>query len=223
MARKRRSRRNVEHNNTQEPAKVPWYKRVWVVAGATSALVSAILIQGSTMLQNARVLPKELLETSNQFQSWVKEDEEWTGHWSSFPEGIVDMVDMELSNVDLEITILSKNGEINGTIATRKICESIPIVDFVLLRGKVDNNKAEVIVWDIVGGEKRDFASLTLIRDDYVMTVIPKEGMTYWFPSQARIARGVIDSSVPHPSRSFCDKEKKEFFEEIIQDRKENG
>ncbi|BCI77615.1 MULTISPECIES: hypothetical protein [Vibrio] len=222
MVRKRKKR--IRQNQTIEQQKhIPWYKKVWVVAAATSALVSTILIQGPTMLQNARILPKEIKETSDQFQSWVKEDADWTGHWSSFPEGMVDMADLDLSDVDLEITIHATNGNIDGTIATKKICKSIPVFDFVLLRGKVNGNQAEVVAWDIIGGKKTDFASLTLVRDGYLMQVTPKEGMTSWFPTQARIARRPTDSKDPQPDTSYCAEEKKELYEQFIDKQKEHG
>ena len=112
-------------------AKAPWYKRVWVVVSATSVVVSAILLKGPTLLQNARILPAEVRQTASQFQSWAKDDAAWTGHWSSFPEGIVDMADMHLSNVDMQITIWASQGDIDGTIATKSICRSIPALNYI--------------------------------------------------------------------------------------------
>ncbi|TOC34324.1 hypothetical protein CGJ88_22350, partial [Vibrio parahaemolyticus] len=95
--------------------------------------------------------------------------------------------------------------------------------DFVLLRGKVNGNQAEVVAWDIIGGKKTDFASLTLVRDGYLMQVTPKEGMTSWFPTQARIARRPTDSKDPQADTSYCAEEKKELYEQFIDKQKEHG
>lgn len=219
MAKKSKNRK-IDRSQNADP-KIPWYKRVWFIAAATSTVVTTVLIQGPTMLQNARILPNEIQKTSDQFHSWVKEDSEWTGHWSSFPEGMVDMADMNLSDVDLQITIWAKNGRIDGTIATKKICQSIPVLDYVLLRGEVSGNKAEVIAWDIVGGHKKEFASLTLVRDGYLMTVAPKAGMTSWFPQSAKIARRPRDNEDPKPDSTFCAKEKQALYDEF--NKKEHG
>ena len=193
--------------------KVPWYKRVWVVVSATSVVVSAILLKGPTLLQNARTLPGEVRQTASDFQSWAKEDAAWTGHWSSFPEGIVDMADMRLSNVDMQITIWASQGNIDGTIATKSICRSLPVLNYVLLRGEVSGNTANVIAWDILQGHKTDFAELKLVRDGDVVTVTPASGRKDWFPATARLGRHPDESGVdPEPDRTFCAEERKAFF-----------
>lgn len=197
----------------EKEKKEPWYKRVWVVAALTSASVSAVLIQGPTLLQNMRVIPSEIQKTSDQFQSWVKEDEQWTEHWSAFPEGMVDIADMNLSEVDLQITIWAKNGQIDGTIATHGICQSIPVFNYILLRGSISGNEANVIAWDVVGGHKKEFANLTLTRDNYIMTVKTNSGITSWFPKVARIARRPIDSDDPQPDHEFCSEERQTLYE----------
>ena len=215
MARKSKIRTQPPQQ-TVPSVKVPWYKRVWVVVSATSVVVSAILLKGPTLLQSARVLPGEVRQTASQFQSWAKEDAEWTGHWSSFPEGIVDMADIHLSNVDMQITIWASQGDIEGTIATKGICNSIPVFNYVLLRGEVSGNTAYVTAWDIVQGHKTDFAELKLVRDGNVITVTPSSGRKDWFPAAARLGRHPAEPGTePEPDQSFCDQERKAFFDKL--------
>lgn len=195
---------------------MPWYKRVWVVASATGVVVSAILLKGPTLLQNARILPGEVRQTASDFLSWAKEDAAWTGHWSSFPEGIVDIADMRLSDVDMQITLWASQGDIDGTIATKSICRSIPVLNYVLLRGEVSGNTANVIAWDIVRGHKTDFAELKLVRDGDVVTVTPTSGRKDWFPTTARLGRHLGESGAePEPDQTFCDEERKAFFNKL--------
>jgi hypothetical protein len=215
MARKSKTK-SMPPKQAAPTMKVPWYKRVWVVASATSVVVSAILLKGPTLLQNARVLPNEVRQTASQFQSWAKEDAEWTGHWSSFPEGIVDMADMHLSNVDMQITIWASQGNIDGTIATKNICKSIPVLNYVLLRGEVSGNTAHVTAWDIVQGHKIDFAELKLVRDGNVIVVTPSFGRKDWFPATARLGRHPAEQGVePKSDQTFCAQEQKTFFEKL--------
>ena len=178
--------------------------------------MSAILLKGPTLLQNARVLPNEVQKTTNQFQSWAKEDDEWTGHWSSFPEGYVDMADMQLSDVDMQITIWASQGNIDGTIATKRICKSLPVLNYVLLRGEVSGNTARVVAWDIVQGHKTDFAELTLIREDTAITVTPTSGRKEWFPATARLGKHPDETGEEtHIDSSFCSDERKGFFDRL--------
>lgn len=201
----------------------PWYKRLWVIISATSVIVSAILLKGPTLLQNARIMPDEVQKTFNQFMSWVKEDNAWTGHWSSFPEGIVDMEDMHLSNTDLEITIWASQGDIDGTIVTKKICKDIPILDYILLRGEVIGNHASVMAWEILQGHKVNFAELTLERDGDILIVKPVSGQTDWFPPVARIGKHPLEvGEIPESTRDFC-KAEHDAFHKVINQKSGEG
>lgn len=207
----------TEHEQI-EPARptTPWYRRALVITTAGIAALSAVLINGPTLLQNARSMPKEFRETKSQFESWVKEDDEWTGHWSSFPEGVANMSDMKLSDTDLEITVTSTQGRIDGTIATKAICRSIPIVNFVLLRGQVSGNSADVVAWDIVEGYDREFATLTLTREGDVMTVVPTGGHTAWFAPMVRIGRSPsVEEDGPSPSGDYCAEQREAFMKAL--------
>lgn len=209
-------RKNFSKSSNKNSQKAPWYKQLWFVISATAVVVSAILLNGPAMLQSARILPKEVIETKRQFKSWVKEDEEWTGHWSSFPEGIGDMKDLNLSDVDMQITIWASEGYIDGTIATKKICRSIPIFNYILLRGEVSGDSAHVIAWDIIQGHKTDFAELKLQRDGEVLTVTPVSGQVMWFSESARLGRAPREPGAePESDHSFCTEERKEFFKKL--------
>jgi hypothetical protein len=188
---KRSDVENDNHRNAEHDCQrvTPWYKRVWVVATTVGSVAFTIGLYGPTILQNIRVMPTEIRATSDLYFSWLKEDAEWTGQWSSFPEGIVDIADMDLSEgIDLKLNIASQNGEIGGEIATGAICKNVPL-DFLLISGKVSGKTARITVWDFVGGRKTHFADIELIRDNHVITVKPVSGQTEWFPSGARIGR----------------------------------
>lgn len=177
-----------------------------------TVIFTAALSQAPTLLQNARIIPEEFKITISQFRSWVKEDNEWTGHWSSFPEGFVDLADMQLTETDLEITIWATEGYIDGTIATKKVCETLPIVDYFLLRGEVSGDKANVVAWDIIKGHKTDFAELILERKNGVITVTPKSGHTDLFPAIARIGQHPLEPGEdPKPTSDYCKEEREEF------------
>jgi len=128
--------------------------------------------------------------TRDQYLGWLKEDSAWTGDWSSFPEGIVNMGEMRLSEgIDLKVTVHAQNGELGGTIASGRICANVPVFDFLLLRGSVSGNTATVEVWDIIGGHSRVFERLNFVREQEVITVLTEAGDKSWFPNGARIGR----------------------------------
>lgn len=174
----------------------------WLTAAI--AFIAWLLLNAPEALQNLRVMPEEARKAIAQYQSWLHEDSEWTGNWTISPEGVVDTGDLTLSNDEVQITIWATGGEIDGTVVTTRICESVPF-DYVLLRGKVYGNHARVTAWDIAGSRKFDFAQLRLDRDGQVMTVTPLEGNVHWFPKAARIARAPLeDGTEPKPDTTFC-------------------
>jgi hypothetical protein len=202
MSKKPRRRQDAANNAAQ-----PFFKKAWFVLGVVGTIISAIftfLLNAPTILENIRNLPTQIGTTYDQYLSWVYEDAEWTGNWSSYPEGAVDMADLKLSNTDMKITIWAAQGAIDGTIVTGEICKAVPF-DFVLLRGEVSGNRAEVFAFDIIAGEHRDFAKLELVRTGDVMTVTPTDGMKQWFPSEARLGRHLDnDGKEPEPDLTTC-------------------
>ncbi len=186
----------------------PWYKRMWVVVSAVGAIAFSLGLHGPTLLQNIRKMPAEVHETTDQYMSWLKEDKNWEGDWSNFPEGIVNMADMQLSeDVDLKISISSKNGQVDGMIATGAICKNVPYFDFLMLRGNVSGDTAHLEAWDIVGGKSRVFAKIDLVRKDDVITVKPLAGAKSWFPNDARIGRH--PSAEPDFMSGYCKEKRK--------------
>lgn len=132
-----------------------------------STVVYFVLKDGPTMLSNAEKLPAAIVSVKEKFLGWYYEDEAWSGMWSASREG--DTEDLKLSDVDLRIDIDSKQGQIGGTIATKTICQALPVFDFLLVEGSISgSNKAEILVYDWVGGKRTKFARLTLRREGVV-------------------------------------------------------
>lgn len=202
------------------PSQWQWLTTSWAVMVAVGAVVGAVLLNINPILSNVRQLPSEVRKTSDQFSSWYYQDDAWSGYWTSTSEGHVDAEDMNLSEERIAIDLEVKNGVIDGTIATPQICESIPVLDFLLLRGKVGavRSSATVIVWDTFQGHKRDIAALELKRDGVVMSIVPKEGVLTLFPSRARIA---LDRSDAPPATPFCVGEQEAFAKMLEQMLKE--
>ena len=218
---KRPAKRTKESHSSATSEKVavrPALKKAWIIITAVVGVLCAVLLNGPTILENARKLPKSIEQTRTQYLSWLHDDSEWTGNWSSFPDGIVDMEDMHLSNVDLQITIWSSQGKIDGAIATKKICSAIPSFDFILLKGNVSGHTAQVIAWDTIGGHDVDFARLELKRNGDIMTVTPLEGAKNWFPAMARLGRlPRANNEEPEPQSGFCAEERQAIMKQTIE------
>lgn len=183
------------------PPSVPWYKRMWVIVAGAVSVAFTVGLNGPTLLENARKLPAEIEKTWAQYASWRHDDEAWTGDWSTFPEGILDVTDMRLSEgVDLKISLWAEGGEIGGVIAAGTICSALPY-DYLQLQGRVSGNIAQLEVWDILQGRRVVFDHLKLLREGDVITVHPAAGSD-WFPANARIGRHPVpdEAFVSH----FC-------------------
>ncbi|MFD0928515.1 hypothetical protein ACFQ1T_01860 [Methylophilus glucosoxydans] len=115
----------------------------------------------------------------------------------------------------MEIVIWATEGRIDGTIATKRLCKELPLLNYILLEGSVSGNSAEVVAWDLIGGHRVEFARLTLERDGQLMAVTPIAGNKGLFPIRSRIAR---DPSVPEDKEkldadhTFCSVERSELL-----------
>lgn len=194
-------------------------KRVWAAAVLIISAIGFFLLNGPTMLANAEQIPSSFTRVKDSFLSWYFEDEKWNGRWSTNPNTYVNQEDMELSKVDLRIEIVSKNGEIDGTIAAKKICADTPLFDYVLITGSISGNKAEILVFDVIGGHEKAFAKLTLQRDGVIMTVSPKETVSDWFPEMTRIAHHSQDNQNKE-FNEMCKDEREAF---LIESKRRSG
>lgn len=166
-----------------------WYESKWSIITGVAVAAFTLGLNGPALLQNIRQMPNEVTVTKSQYTSWLKDDEKWQGDWSGYPEYVVNVSDMHLSeDVDARLTIFAKEGELGGMIATGKICQNVPF-NFLMIRGKVSGNKSQVEVWDYLGGKDKVFATLELVRGDDVITINPISGATDWFPKAARIGK----------------------------------
>jgi hypothetical protein len=194
--------------------KVPWYehrltlslKMSWIIVSTVVGVVVGGILKGPEILESLRKLPADFRETLGQYKSWVYEDEAWTGNWSGHPQYIVNVPDMNLSNTDLEMTIWATEGVIDGTIVTTLVCKTVPF-DFLLLKGEVRGNEAQVVVYDFIFGKETSFAFLVLSRgDDGVITVTTRDDQLGLFPvSSVRVGSETPpDGSKPEPTNELC-------------------
>lgn len=162
--------------------KVPWYRRVWFVITLVGAGLYGLLANGPMLLSNAEKLPSDFERVSGKFLSWHYEDKAWEGLWSANPEGYIDSVDMKLSDVDIKLHLLAERGNIGGEISMKSICRVVPMLDYLLLEGKVSGDTATITAFDFIGGERKNFFRFFAKRDGVVITVSPGEGAQNWLP-----------------------------------------
>ena len=163
-----------------------------VIISIVSVLVTAtwvILKEGPIVLENAQKLPAMFKDVKNQYLSWHHNDIGWSGLWGD-SEGHVNAEDMNLSDTDLEILMHPQNGEINGVIASKKICELIPFNDYLFISGKINGDTALITAFTYIGGRLEIFANLKLDKDkeSVILTVTPTDDPAGLFPESVRIA-----------------------------------
>lgn len=200
-----------------ERRKTPWYRKSWVVISASVAVVSSlvgIVLKSNDAVTQLELLPSKVAHAKEQFLTWYHDDGEWAGVWSGSPEGVVDAKDMHLSeDSDLFMELTANQGQLGGMVGTKKLCPLSPLVGYALLEGKVSGNTGTVVVFDIVGGARRNYAQLTLRREDGVITVTPSEGHPELFSGPARLGRGVeLDrNELDATWAEHCKSEREEF------------
>lgn len=220
MARRRKARsKNVETPPpTPSPSAVPLWKKPWPWFVGSIAALALLLTNINTILSNLRLLPSEVRKTSDQFHEWYGEYDAWKGHWSSFPEGLVNMEALNLSDEDFRIDIdETKEGIISGTIETTSICDKTPVFQELLLEGEISSaGHARADVFDFIGGHRRVFARIRLLRDDYIMTIVPEDDPAGLFSKGTRIARDPNEFGGVGDRPSICGDKREKFFMEAV-------
>lgn len=175
----------VKGNNTGKKIAI-------AIGGAILAIIAWTANDSVIHLQNIQALPGELSKTKDQFLSWYHNDQSWTGLWSNFPEGILDMKRLNLSDTEIKIIIHSKQGVIEGVISSKESCAKFPLLRYVLLEGRVDflRPKATIIAHDVIRGDNIFFGRmLASIDKDQVMTIEFQDDPSLLFPKTIRLAK----------------------------------
>lgn len=163
---------------------------IWVAITFIIGPFTTALLQGPVIFKSIRDIPYEYSKTSRQFLSWLKSDDLWKGYWNSSPD-VVNASDMNLTESDdVQVSIYAQQGHIDGMITSKSYCESFPVNDFFLLRGRVSGSVAHVEVFDFVFGREIIFSNFDLVMDDGVIEFAAvKKGGISWIKNGIRLGK----------------------------------
>lgn len=163
-------------------------------------------------------------DLKNDFYSWLYQEKAWTGLFSNFPEGYVDMSSMNLSDTSLQLVILVNDGNVDGVIADKKLCKVGFPNGYKLLKGDIGllGNTANVQAYDYEAGFLREYAELKIKREGLVLEVEARDGSKWLLPHPVRIAmHPETDASSGMTSLlDFCATERAELMKHLGQTRK---
>lgn len=138
-------------------------KRIKNFLKITGVILSLILIIGG-LLELPGQYNKFLMELPDLRETWLNSSK-WTGMYSSYPEGIVNMEELDLSwesDVKISLRYSEEDHMIQGYIHSETICKSGHLYHAVQLRGApniLHPNRLDLEAFDYVGGK-------TVIWDD---------------------------------------------------------
>ncbi len=182
--------RASDEKRRSESKKPRWYMNrfLWATVGS---ILTFVIMKGPTALANAARLPAAYEQTIAKFQSWRFNDSDWTGVWSSMAEGYVDANDLPtLTSTNLRVELEVSQGQVGGIISTGKICDDVPAFHYLFLDGRIKKGRIEAVVWDVVGGKHKNFATFTAVRDGTVdLIIVSKQDPMGLLPNEARIRR----------------------------------
>lgn len=132
--------------------------------------------------------------------------EKWTGVFDTYPEGVADMNDLAISS-DVEAALdlaIFDDHSLDGTIWWDRSCE-IGIYTGLLLEGniRIGGRAADVVVWELVGGERFDIFS-GVLRNDGTIIQFSKFPATSGL-NDTRIARNPPPATLEKWGELHCD------------------
>jgi hypothetical protein len=194
-------------------------KKPWVVTVGFIAALALLLTNINSILANVRALPGEIKETSEQFYEWYGDYQLWKGHWTNFPEGRVDMAELRLSKEDFHLSIDDvTSGVLVGSIETKKICAKLPFLEQLLFDGKISSSRrANISVFDYIGGYRKVFATLNLRREAGVMIITPDDDPMGLFSTGTRIALDPNKSKGEFDQQQICARKSETLIKHAIE------
>src|SRR5690348_11195488 len=91
----------------------------WIVISGIVSAGFILILNAPTLITNLENLPSDISRIKTKYLGWYHDDEKWIGFWSEFPEGYVDLEEMNLSKAKVGLEITSTSGEIGGIIGTQ--------------------------------------------------------------------------------------------------------
>lgn len=152
--RKKRSRRRLTAPPLH-PAEAPWYKRTWFRVAAATSVVSWLLLNGPTAIDNVQVLPSKIKSTYSNVVDWYHTDRAWSARWTN--EGEIDARYQPNIYVDLDVVVY--DDAVSGSITSSKFPIGFPL-DSVLIQGeKISADKIRFEAFDYLGGSRTSLAN----------------------------------------------------------------
>ncbi len=190
-----------------------WTKTLYLVVGFLFGISIDVLGIPKLIVD----FKKNLAEASTYVSELVYRTDIWTGIFDTFPEGYVDMVDMDIfSLVDaaLEMEVVEGN-RLDGRVWWKKSCDLGSPYTGLLLEGDISigGSSADVIVYDFRGGHRLDYFSGRLSNDGLLIHFSE-------FPSQSglngsRIAHNPEPAKLENWEDLYC-----EWFTQVIQKKR---
>lgn len=178
-------------SNKTKSRKTSTSKKMLAVLAIVGGLTTAVLLLPGQIVDFKTNFP----QASDYITNMIYSPEAWTGTFDKYPEGVADMSSLGIStNVDaaLEIEVVEGN-RLDGRIWWQGSCDFGGPYSGLLLEGKIKRggSSAEVIIWELVEGHRKDIAQ-GLLEVDGLMIRFSK------FPMSLGVNESVIAKN-PEP------------------------
>ena len=162
-------------------------------------LVNSILIFLVGMITGILVLPEQLNQFFDEYpvlrERWLSATQ-WTGMYSSFPEGVVNMAELDLSwesDVTISLNYSEETHSVDGYIHSDTFCEMGLLYRNVLLVGSPSiwaPNRLDMYAFEVVGGYTVTLGKIRIDRDGGIIAVTSIENTGGLFEDTLRLAAG---------------------------------
>lgn len=185
-----------------------------------------ILLQGPTALNNLQLLPDAYVQVSNKMKSLYFKDSTWSGTWSASADYEYTYEEGDTSDTDIIINLSVEQGEAHGEFYSKSLCEAAPMLDLLLIDGRVDaSRKLHLIAYEMIGGKRRNFIAISasLPSDDDIKKNITtfniQSGITDTFPTRIRLKKQLNENTEAHETQEYCLTKKWAFIKNELERR----
>lgn len=198
--------------------------------GAFGGTIAFVLMQGPDALSNLGKLPGVYSSTLDELKSTYYQDKFWTGTWSANTEYWYDSGAHNISNTDIVLQLGVEKGKARGSIYTKNLCDTIPLLDMLFLDGYVGlDREVHLKGYEMIHGERVNFASFDVRIDNDkdkavdIITVKPSGAPSTIFPDAIRLTRQSENSEEYKEPFEYCFDKRKNFILDAIRQREKKS
>ncbi len=212
--RQRQKQEAMRKSDAPEPER--WHRKNWYLIAGFIAALAWLMKDGADAVEKGATLPSKVVALKNKALSWYYNDEDWNGWWTTSTEGLVNSGDALVSPVKAQLSLETKQGNVQGEFSLKTICATMPMLGVLMLEGEIRGGKLYAVGYQFVGGKRQNFLTFSAASSKGALTILRMQDPMGLIGERINLIPAFTEEQRDHASAD-CATERAKFISEHIQ------